>query len=191
MTAIRHLILPGWHGSPSDHWQSHWQARLVNAGRVEQQDWLRPERDLWVAALQRELLRDPTPTVLIAHSLGCITVAHWARQAPKALKRRILGALLVAPADVDRPTCPEALRNFAPLPDRLLPFPSLIIGADNDPAAGEAGLRRMAEIWGSDLRMLPGAGHINVQSGHRQWEQGLAYLDQLLHRATHSKRQSA
>jgi predicted alpha/beta hydrolase family esterase len=31
------------------------------------------------------------------------------------------------------------------------------------------------------LTWLVGAGHINAASGHRQWEEGLAELDALLH----------
>ena len=40
--SIRYLIVPGWQGSPEDHWQSHWQNSLPNSARVEQDDWLTP-----------------------------------------------------------------------------------------------------------------------------------------------------
>ena len=33
--------------------------------------------------------------------------------------------------------------------------------------------------WGSQAAILPGAGHINVKSGHQRWEQGFAYLYRL------------
>ena len=49
--SIRYLIVPGWQGSPEDHWQSHWQNSLPNSVRVEQADWLTPRREDWVAAL--------------------------------------------------------------------------------------------------------------------------------------------
>ena len=49
--SIRYLIVPGWQGSPEDHWQSHWQSSLPNSARVEQADWLTPRREDWVAAL--------------------------------------------------------------------------------------------------------------------------------------------
>ena len=76
--SIRYLIVPGWQGSPDDHWQSHWQNSLPNSARVEQADWLTPRREDWVAALAEAIAADSTPVILIAHSLGCITVAHWA-----------------------------------------------------------------------------------------------------------------
>ena len=122
--SIRYLIVPGWQGSPEDHWQSHWQNSLPNSARVEQADWLTPRREDWVAALAEAIAADSTPVILIAHSLGCITVAHWAATAPVQFLRQVRGALLVAPADVERPACAPALRNFAPIPTDLLPFPS-------------------------------------------------------------------
>ena len=164
--AVRYLIVPGWQGSGDDHWQSHWQRSLPNSTRVEQRDWLTPRREDWVAALEQQIAADPRPAILIAHSLGCITVAHWAAQASPAALRRIRGALLVAPADVQRPNCPEALRNFAPIPVHPLPFSSQLVGSDNDSAASAARAIELARDWGSEVAILSGAGHINVKSGH-------------------------
>jgi len=50
-TPLHYLIVPGWQGSPEEHWQSHWQRLLPSASRVEQADWLTPEREAWVAEL--------------------------------------------------------------------------------------------------------------------------------------------
>ena len=183
---IRYLIVPGWQGSADDHWQSHWQRSLPNSARVEQADWLNPGRAAWVAELQRNIANDPRPTILIAHSLGCITVAHWASQAPVELLRRVRAALLVAPADVER-----ALQNFAPIPQHPLPFPSQLVGSDNDAAASAARAIELARDWGSDVAILSGAGHINVKSGHQRWEQGFAYLYRLQGRIEQHARRSA
>ncbi|MNY40987.1 Alpha/beta hydrolase family protein [compost metagenome] len=120
--------------------------------------------------------------ILIAHSLGCITVAHWASQAPLNLLRRVRGALLVAPADVERPACAPALRNFAPIPQHLLPFPSQVVSSDNDAAVSAPRAMQMARAWGAEAGILAGAGHINVKSGHQRWEQGFAYLYRLQNR---------
>ncbi|MDW3714221.1 MULTISPECIES: RBBP9/YdeN family alpha/beta hydrolase [unclassified Pseudomonas] len=177
--AIRYLILPGWQGSPDEHWQSHWQRTLPNASRVEQADWDLPEREVWVTALERAIDAERTPVILIAHSLGCVTVAHWARQADPDVLRRVRGALLVAPADVERPGCPEPLRGFAPIPQASLPFPTLLVGSDNDHAASTPRALELARHWGAEPAILAGAGHINVKSGHQRWEQGFAYLYRL------------
>lgn len=188
---IRYLIVPGWQGSPDSHWQSHWQRTLPNSTRVEQADWLAPQRSDWVAELERSVASDPRPVVLIAHSLGCITVAHWAARAPRELLQRVRGALLVAPADVERSNCPEALRNFAPIPRRPLPFASLVVGSDNDSAASASRAISLGQTWGSEVVILPGAGHINVKSGHQQWEQGFAYLYRLQSRVERQARKRA
>jgi uncharacterized protein len=188
---IRYLIVPGWQGSADEHWQSHWQRSLPNSARVEQADWQNPKREDWVAELQRSIAGDPRPTILIAHSLGCITVAHWAAQAPAELLGRVQGALLVAPADVQRNNCPAALQNFAPIPQQTLPFPSQLVGSENDSAASAARAIELARDWGSDVVILSGAGHINVQSGHQRWEQGFSYLYHLQNRIEQSNRCSA
>ena len=64
--SIRYLIVPGWQGSPEDHWQTHWQNSLPNSARVEQADWLTPRREDWVAALAEAIAADDTPVILIA-----------------------------------------------------------------------------------------------------------------------------
>ncbi|MGE7993814.1 alpha/beta hydrolase [Pseudomonas sp. NPDC089554] len=177
--SIRYLIVPGWQGSPDNHWQSHWQRSLPNSARVEQQDWLTPQRRDWVQALEQAIAAERSPVILIAHSLGCITIAHWAAQASPALLRRVRGALLVAPADVERPTCAPALRNFAPIPTQALPFPSQVVSSDNDPAISVPRALLLAQAWGAEPGLLANAGHINVKSGHERWEQGFAYLYRL------------
>ncbi|WP_312703448.1 alpha/beta hydrolase [Stutzerimonas nitrititolerans] len=189
--SIRYLIVPGWQGSPDDHWQSHWQRTLPNSSRVEQADWLMPRRDDWVAELERSVASDARPVVLVAHSLGCITVARWAAQAPQELLRRVRGALLVAPADVQRSNCPDPLRNFAPIPRQPLPFASLLVGSDNDTAASAARAVELGRDWGSETAILAGAGHINVKSGHHRWEQGFAYLYRLQNRIEQNARKRA
>lgn len=177
--AIRYLILPGWQGSPEEHWQSHWQRSLPNSARVEQTDWLNPERDDWVAELNKAVAADPRPAILIAHSLGCVTAAHWAGRAPVELLSRVRGALLVAPADVERSDCSAPLQNFAPIPRDLLPFPCLLVGSDNDAAVSAARTLQLARAWGGEAVILSGAGHINLKSGHRYWKRGFGYLYRL------------
>ncbi|WP_404436520.1 alpha/beta hydrolase [Stutzerimonas chloritidismutans] len=189
--SIHYLIVPGWQGSPAAHWQSHWQRRLPNSARVEQADWQNPLREQWVAELDRSISSSAEPVILLAHSLGCITVTHWAVQASADTLERVQGALLVAPADVRRYNCPDALRNFAPIPSLALPFPSLLIGSDNDSAASASRARQLGQEWGSETVILNGAGHINTQSGHTRWEQGFAYLYRLQDRILQQVRRTA
>ncbi|EJT84512.1 hypothetical protein PPS11_21619 [Pseudomonas putida S11] len=178
--SIRYLIVPGWQGSPDNHWQSHWQRTLPNSVRVEQHDWLTPQRQDWVQALEQAIAAERSPVILIAHSLGCITVAHWAAQASPALLRRVRGALLVAPADVERPTCaPGSAQLRADSRPTHCHFPSQVVSSDNDPAVSVPRALYLAQVWGAEAGLLTNAGHINVKSGHERWEQGFAYLYRL------------
>ncbi len=175
MRSIRYLIVPGWHGSPDEHWQSHWQRTLPGSARVEQQDWLLPRREDWVAELQRSIAAHAEPVILVAHSLGCMLVAHWARCGSPL---KVAGAFLAAPSDVEASTFPFDPGSWAPVPMGALPFPSLVVGSANDPFATTQRTRAFAEAWGSRLVEIGDAGHLNTESGHGEWPDGLRLLEQ-------------
>lgn len=170
------LVLPGWHNSGPGHWQSRWEARHPSFRRVQQQDWVLPQREDWVGALESAVARCTKPVLLLGHSLGCVTIAHWARQH----RHRVAGALLVAPADVERKTVAPALRRFAPIPSARLPFPSLVIASDNDRCCSAWRAAELAAGWGSELHLLYDAGHINADSDLGDWEEGMILLGEWL-----------
>jgi hypothetical protein len=91
-----------------------------------------------VATLEQAIQEQSAPVILIAHSLGCLTVAHWAAQT----QQRIQGALLVAVPDPARTNFPSEAKNFAPVPLQKLPFKSLIVASSNDPMAQSTMLKR-------------------------------------------------
>jgi uncharacterized protein len=171
------LIIPGWAGSGPEHWQSHWERELDDARRVEMPDWFAPRRAGWVATLDVAIRAAPTPPILIAHSLGCLAVAHWAAAADAA--RLVSGALLVAPADLDRAGCPALLLDFAPVPRARLPFPARLVASDDDPHATLDRAQRIAADWGASLTVLRGAGHINSDAGFGRWREGRELLADL------------
>lgn len=175
LAAFDYIIQPGWNNSLPEHWQSHWQ-QLLGARRVGNHEWHAPQLADWLQGLDAAVRNASKPVIVIAHSLGCATVAHYAARHG----RQLAGALLVAPADVERASAPVQLQPFAPLPDAALPFPSLVVASDNDPFSLPLRSVRMATRWHSRLYWLRDAGHINVASGHRQWEQGLVYLRELI-----------
>lgn len=173
------VIQPGWRNSGPSHWQSYWESQL-DATRVNHDNWDTPERDIWLAALDRAVKASNKPVVVIAHSLGCITLAHYAKQH----HTNIAAALLVAPADVERANVPDQLKDFGPIPSTPLPFPSWVVASTNDPFCQAPKAAHMARQWQAPLFWLDNAGHINVDSGHHQWHEGLLLLDKLL--ASHS-----
>lgn len=170
-----YIIQPGWNNSGPEHWQSHWQQTLA-ATRVANHDWQTPQLDDWLAALDAAVAAATQPVIVIAHSLGCATVAHYAAR----YGNRLAGALLVAPADVERAGAPVALQPFAPLPERALPFPARVVASDSDPFSLPLRSARMAALWQSPLHWLRDAGHVNVASGHSRWQDGFAQLAALV-----------
>lgn len=174
------LILPGWQNSGPQHWQSLWERKYPNARRVEQRDWTRPQREDWVSELDRTVASATAPIILIAHSLGCITIAHWTACATPQQLASIHAALLVAPADVDRPDCPAELRNFWPIPSKKLPFETVLVASTNDPFSTLERAETLARSWGSQLYNLGNAGHINAEAGFGNWPQGEALLLSLI-----------
>lgn len=174
------LIVPGLYNSGPDHWQSHWERVLPDAERVEQADWERPTLGEWVANLVDAVRRRPG-AILVAHSLGCALVTHLAHLRGR---RGIAGALLVAPADVNREgPAGRLLTGFGPMPRAPLPFPTTVVASRNDPFVRFDQALGFADDWGSHLVDLGRAGHINVESGHGPWPEGRRLLDELAARA--------
>jgi predicted alpha/beta hydrolase family esterase len=174
------LLLPGWQNSGPGHWQSLWEAEYEGARRADMPNWDAPHRAAWVEALEHDLdalhRERSEPVIVAAHSVGCLALAHWAARGTVPLA----GALLVAPSDVERKDAPEALRDFAPIPLRALPFPSRVVVAEDDPYLDAARARAFAEAWGSAFSLLPQGGHFNVASGFGPWPRGEAFLQEWL-----------
>lgn len=149
---------------------------MPNARRVPEDDWDRPVCALWTASLERAVADAGPDTVLVAHSLACLQVAHWAAATQLAIR----GALLVAPPDPDDPSFPASIQGFTPLPRRRLSFPSILVASRNDPYSCFAFPERIAADWGSRLVDAGRCGHINAASGLDDWPAGKALLEQLL-----------
>ncbi|HEV8533934.1 MAG TPA: alpha/beta hydrolase [Methylomirabilota bacterium] len=171
------LILPGYGDSGPDHWQSLWEAEVSACRRVVQRDWMLPRLEEWLDTLARHVGDCEAPPVLVAHSLACSLVAHWVARSGV----RARGALLVAPADVDSPThTPDEVRGFSPMPLARFPFPSIVVASTDDPFSALSRGKLFARSWGSRLVVLPGAGHINGDTGFGKWPQGRALLGELV-----------
>lgn len=174
----RILLLPGWKDSGPAHWQTLWQQEFPGMERVVQRDWLQPDPDAWVGALDEHLRASRQPAVVVAHSLGCVTLARWAAQRGRTAAQAwpLAGALLVAPADVERLDVPTPLRRFAPIARRPLPFPACVVASSNDPCCSEDAARALASAWRASCVVLPDAGHINADSALGSWPHGLSLL---------------
>lgn len=167
------LFVPGLGGSGPNHWQTRWQEKLSTGSRVEQQDWNRPERASWVERIVAAVEAARRPVLLVAHSLGVAAVAHAAPRLPAGVVR---GAFLVSLPDVEADGLPDEVRPFAPLPRDPLPFPSLLIASRNDPFCAYERAEDLSYAWGAALVDAGQSGHVNTESGHGPWPEGLMRL---------------
>jgi uncharacterized protein len=164
------LTLPGYTNAGPQHWLTLWESRDARVRRVQQMSWDQPVLADWVAALDRQVAASEGPVILAGHSLGAITVAHWA--AASVHTHAVAGALLVAPADVEQAGTPTVLRGFAPIPLEPLPFRTTLVTGSDDPWVSPRRAGDFATAWGSDILVLEDAGHLDSNSGLGDWDAG-------------------
>ena len=170
------LILPGLGNSGPEHWQSYWERQDPTCTRLQQEDWDTPHCDDWMRCLGEALTRVDLPVVLAAHSAACALVARWVATAPAQIVGRVAAALLVSPADPEGPNFPAGAVGFGPMPLMRIPFPCIVVASDDDPYVAPDRAQAYAAAWGSRFVLLPGAGHINAQSGFGAWPEGYRLL---------------
>lgn len=172
------LIIPGLGSSGPEHWQSLWEARHPEYQRIQQDSWENPRCSAWVRNLEVAIAAADAPVVLVAHSMGCAAVIHWAAGIGNG-SQRVSAALLVSPPDVEADTIPVGPTGFAPYPLCRLPFRSVAVVSTNDPFVTLERAKHFAGAWGCDLITLEAAGHINTASGHGPWPEGELLLERL------------
>ncbi len=174
------VIVPGIGNSGPSHWQTMWHQRHPHWHRVIQRDWKHPRCREWVSALDQTVAACPSPPILVAHSLGCLVVGHWAKRSNGTAR----AALLVAVPDPQAPAFPAAAEGFDVLPLWPLGMPSLVVASTDDPIGSVAHARRCAAAWHSDVVVVASAGHLNADSGYGPWPEGFSLLERLADRTT-------
>lgn len=164
------IIVPGLSGGSPDHWYSRWEQKLTTARRVAQEDWHHPDLAAWTERLVATVDSSTQPVVLIGHSLGVITIAHAADR----ISARVIGAFLVAAPSADKLRAIEAIDPaFADIPRTPLPFPCVLVASRDDDYASFAESEALAKDWHVDLVDAGESGHLNDESGHGPWPDGL------------------
>jgi uncharacterized protein len=181
------LIVPGLRDHVPQHWQTLLAAQLPRVVSVPPMGRDDLDCGVRVAAIEHAAQAIDGPLIIVAHSGGCIMVAHWAQQT----RRPVLGALLATPPDFDTPM-PEGypaidaltLGGWLPVPRKVLPFPSIVAASRNDPLGRFVRVSALAHDWGSKVVDIGEAGHLNPASGYGPWPLAHAFIEQLAQAAT-------
>jgi len=169
------FMVPGLNSSGPLHWQTLWEKQF-GFTRIQQTEWDQPVCDDWICQVDVSVQSFPAEqTILVGHSLGCCTIAHWAGK----YKKKINGALLVGPSDVDAPSYPKGTSGFMPMPMVPLPFPSIMIASSDDYYVSLERARFFAKNWGSEFVNIGAFGHINAASNIGVWPEGVEWLRKL------------
>ena len=167
------LLVPGIGNSGPGHWQSLWQAKHADVARAMQPDWDHPVCDEWVENLDQVVGQVPAPPIVVAHSLGCLTVAHWAARSD----RPCFAILLVAVPDPSGLVFPKEATGFAAAPAALRKYRVTVVSSDDDPYATMTYTEEQVAAWGAEHVCLSQRGHINTASGLGDWAEGWAIVN--------------
>ena len=185
MTTPIPLIVPGLRDHVAQHWQTWLAERLPNAYSLTPMGREYLSLDARIADLEATIAHLKTPVLLVAHSGGCVLVAHWARRT--ALAHQVCGALLATPPTFDRPLPPaypqlDALdaAGWLPVPRECLPFPSLVAASRNDALGEFDAVCQLARDWGSAIEDLGEVGHLNPAAGFGPWPLAQTLIQRLM-----------
>ena len=176
------VIVYGYDGSGPGHWQRWLHTELLQRKiRVEfpeLSDPLEPRKEVWVEELRGIVDAASEPVSFVCHSLGCWALDHLLAERGAA---GIEAALLVVPPSPH--LIFEPVDSFLPPPRRRqawspLASRSLLVGSDDDDFTSAEEFQEIAASIGVRHQLLPGAGHINVASGHGPWPLALEWVEQ-------------
>ncbi|MFE7465928.1 RBBP9/YdeN family alpha/beta hydrolase [Streptomyces sp. NPDC057499] len=170
-TERRAAIIHGYGATPDDHWFG-WLAGQLEAEGIPTAvpalpDTQAPDPDRWRHAAGAVVGTPDAGSVVVAHSLGCLTVLRHLRSLTGPWH---LGTLVLVAGFVDRlPVLPELDAYIDGAPDvtelgkhvdRLT-----VIRSDDDPLVPAGHTDRLAGLLGTSAQVVPGAGHFLASDG--------------------------
>lgn len=165
------FIIHGYGAAPDDHWFPWLAAQLEEADISTQVPALpdpeAPHPDRWAAAVGTAMGIPDQNTAVVAHSLGCITVLRHLLTLSAPWR---LGSLVLVSGFVDRlPALPILdsyigdgldLSSVHKHVDRVA-----VIRSDADPYVPIGHTDKLARLFGTEARVVPGAGHFLAADG--------------------------
>jgi len=165
------LLLHGWGGSDSPHWQSWLAGELAKdygtVSFLKFSNFDFPNINVWKQELLDEL-NSFRPDIVICHSLANTLWFHLCNE--QSLKYDVEKLFLVAPPSMNAKI--EELQSFFPVdvPSKLYAKDVLLIGSTNDPYIDTKELQQLQEMLNMEMTLLKNAGHINAESGYGKWD---------------------
>lgn len=170
-TQQRASIFHGYGATPADHWFESLAEQLETDGIPTVipalPNPLDPISEQWVHAVRTALGAVDEHSIIVAHSLGCLTVLRYLRSLSGAWR---LDTLVLVSGFVDRlPALPD-LDDFIAegcdvtgLSDRIDRI--AILRSDDDPFVPTEHTDRLANLLGVAVQVIPGAGHFLAADG--------------------------
>jgi predicted alpha/beta hydrolase family esterase len=169
--AARVVVLHGYQASPDAHWFGWLAGDLrpegVDVAIPQLPDPHDPDPVAWLGAARDALGTPDERTVVVGHSLGCVTALHALATVPGSW--RLAGLVLVAGFDVPQPAVPEVDAFTATAPDVARVAAATahrhVVGSDDDAVVAPADTRALAERLRATFDLVPGGGHLRALDG--------------------------
>jgi predicted alpha/beta hydrolase family esterase len=164
------LILHGWGGSDTPHWQAELAAEIAKDYGTVSFPLLDschfPSKNRWVKQV-KQILLDFKPDTVVCHSLAN-NLWMWLCEEDDILKVNRLFMVSVPSLKTKEKT----IKAFfpCPLPKNICAKEVHMIVSDNDPWVKLDEAKKLAFHFGASLTILENAGHINEDSGYGKWE---------------------
>jgi uncharacterized protein len=167
----RVVVLHGYQASPDAHWFA-WLADDLRPDGVDVAIPALPEPQApdpaaWLGAARAAIGVPDERTVVVGHSLGCVTALHALSATPGDWR---LGGLVFASGFVAPPSAVPEVAAFtatAPDHDRLVAATAArhVVGSDDDAVVEPALTRALAERLAATFDLVPGGGHLLGREG--------------------------
>jgi len=164
------LILHGWGGSDTPHWQAELASEIAkNYGTVSfplLDNCHFPTKNRWVKQVVK-LLKEFKPDTVVCHSLAN-TLWFWLCQEDdmKTVKR----LFMISPPSLN--TEEKTIKTFFPCkePNSIYAKEIHIIVSDDDPWVNREEAQSFASRHNAAFTLIQNAEHINAESGYGKWK---------------------